>query len=137
MNEDQLPKANRKILKIRRKLENLDTRTKSRVKVYKIAKKINSENLRSPIPQSIQEDFLFEDSKNPNLFLSLSPCHDRFQVLSPTPTILSRDLLTPTNIVGPTDLYYKKVKFSNSPVTARTTKITSGSEKFSKIRSNI
>jgi hypothetical protein len=104
-----------KTLKVRRKI--LIEKVSPRTKVYKIAKKIDPDALKSPIPNSIQDDF-FSFSEHPDQFLSHNSCKSNFELISPVPPLRTENILTPTNIVGPKDLYYKKANIFK-PQTAR------------------
>jgi hypothetical protein len=116
-----------KTLRIRRKVE--QSHETPKLKVYKIAKKIKQDNWKSPIPESIQEDFLLETSLTPDLFLQYSPSNTRLEVLSMSPVSESRTLLAPTSIVGPMNLYYKKANSISSPSLKASSKLHANFER--------
>lgn len=111
-NETNLPKLKKRVIKVRKRVKKSLFKAKSNLKVYKIAKKISSEQFSHPFPQSVQEDFLLEASGSPDLFLQMTPRNKTLEVLFQMPKIQSKDYLKSTNIVGPVDQYYKKSKYN-------------------------
>ena len=128
MNEVYSPLRTLKTLRVKKKIdENQET---PKQKVYKIAKKITQEAWHSPIPDSIQEDFLLEGSKTPDLFLQYSPANSAVKVFSPFPTLQNNKPLSPTDIVGPLNLYYKKANSQHFPSLKTTSKAQASLEKL-------
>ena len=111
-NETNLPKLKKRVIKVRKRVKKSLSKVKSNLKVYKIAKKISSEQFSHPFPQSVQEDFLLEASGSPDLFLQMTPRNKTLEVLFQMPKIQSKDYLKSTNIVGPVDQYYKKANIT-------------------------
>lgn len=106
-------KKNAKKVKVRKKILKPGTPIVN-YKVYKIAKKINEKTWKLPIPQSIQEDLVFEKSEKPNLFLSSPIAHKSIQVISPVAELKSYESFAPTNIVGPLEQFYKRLSLAQT-----------------------
>lgn len=126
MNESS-PQKSTKTLKVRRKIR--IEKLIPKLKVFKIAKKINTENWNSPLPHSIKEDLILESCKTPNLFLS-DNLHSTREVFPNSKSNDRHNLLTPTDIVGPKDNYYSKASLGRARAIRRTTKMILPLDKY-------
>ena len=95
-----------KTIKVRRKI--LITSPSPKTKIYKIAKKIDQSLLSTPLPNTIQSGFLSYQDLNPDLFLTNGSFKSQIEIISSYPSIKSSSWITPCNIVGPKENFYKK-----------------------------
>ena len=95
-----------KTIKVRRKIPHPTPSPKTTT--YKIAKKIDPCLLSTPLPSSIQSGFLSDLDSNADLFLTHRSFKSHIELISPVPVIKSDNFITPCNIVGPKESFYKR-----------------------------
>ncbi|OMJ87556.1 hypothetical protein SteCoe_10735 [Stentor coeruleus] len=112
---DQPILTKQKTIKVRRKVESEKPGPKT--KVLKIAKKLSSNNCNFPIPDTIQEDLILEKTNTPALFLQASSSSNHFISRSPFIPMSARSAVTPTDIVGSRDQFYKRINLLSAQST--------------------
>ena len=112
-----------KILKVRKRIPATNSEKNLPKKKFKVARKITDINHLSPIPTSVQEDFILESEQNPIKFLV--PCHSNpdFEIFSNIRRGCQKKLtLSPTNIIGPIKSYQQKAKIDDMNLERKFTK---------------
>lgn len=118
MNFEGSPQKSMKTLKVRKRIKS--EKLIQKTKVLKIAKKIKLDEWKTPLPSSIQNDLLLEGCDSPGLYLKNDKESD--EGIIKKSNIFKDGLLTPTQIVGPKDNYYKKAEGNRNRVTRNTGK---------------